>query len=398
MKNHFRLLKFAAVAGGLAVAQAAVAQTAVAPQGTAMGVPFGPMMAYPGIGLVLGHDDNLFLSNANKRSSFFSIVSPFVKLEARRPSSVYDLTYKGDFGNYWNSSADNYEDHQVLGNANWTFTARSGLKLRAEYLRGHDPRGSTDRPSGTEPDRWHSSGISGVFGYGGVGPARIEVESGYVEKRYDNNRVFTAAADRDTTSIGATFFYRVMPRTSLLFQVTHAELDYPGSPPLDSSEQRYLAGVKWEATAKTTGTFKIGQFKKDFDSPLRQDFSGVGWEGAVRWSPLTYSVFDFTTAREPNESTGLGDFILTKRIAATWTHAWNSRTTSYVNLGFRNDDFRGAGVSRSDDTATGGVRLTYQMRRWLNLGAEYSHTTRSSDIPVFDYDRNLFMLTLGATL
>ena len=48
-------------------------------------------------------------------------------------------------GHYWNSSNDNFTDYSLIGNGDLVFDGRTGLKLRAEFRHGHDPRGSTDR-------------------------------------------------------------------------------------------------------------------------------------------------------------------------------------------------------------------------------------------------------------
>jgi polysaccharide biosynthesis protein VpsM len=366
----------------------------------AAGLRLGPGTLYPALGLNLRHDDNIFLSDANKKSSFISVLTPIVRYEMRSRNATYDLIYKGDYANYWDSSADNYDDHQAIARANWAISGRANARLSAEYFRSHDPRGSTDRTTSNEPDVFDAKSLSGLFGYGTPGArGRIEVEGGVLEKRYKNNRAATIFADRDVAYGAATFYWRVMPKTSLLFQVRDTELDYKvDTTALDSSELRFLVGATWEATAKTTGTFRIGQVRKDFDSSTRQDFTGIGWEGTVSWSPLTYSTITFSTAREPTESSGTGDFILAQIYYLTWSHAWTERIISAVSAGYRTDDFRGAAATRSDDTSTAGLRLTYRMRRWLSLSGEYTYTDRQSNAPLVDYSRNVFMLSLGATL
>ena len=42
--------------------------------------------------------------------------------------------------------------------------------------------------------------------------------------------------------------------------------------------------------------------------------------------------------------------------------------------------------------------MSYDFRRWLRFGAEYTHTDRNSNRNIYDYKRNLFLLTVGATL
>ena len=118
----------------------------------------------------------------------------------------------------------------------------------------------------------------------------------------------------------------------------------------------------------------------------------------MRWSPLTYSVFDFVSAKQASESTGLGDTVIGKNYGVTWSHAWSSRLRTQALASFRNDEFLGAGVTRKDDTTSFGLKVAYDFRRWLKLGAEYTHFERDSNDGTFNYKRNLLLFTVGATL
>jgi hypothetical protein len=378
---------------------AALSLPAFAQEGAA-GIPFGPMVVYPGVDFAIGHDDNLFSSDRNKRGSDFSILSPYVKLEGKPTPHSFDVTFRADFGRYRTSRADDYDDYSLTGNVDLVFTGRAGLKLRGEHRYGHDPRGSTDRPGGATPDEYRNSGIEGIFHYGAPGAqGRIEVDAGYFEREYENNRTFTVASDRTTGQLGGTFFWRIAPKTELLFQAQRRDIDYDLSTSTqDSTEDRYYFGAKWEATALTQGTVKIGRLKKDFDSPLRQDFSGSSWDAGIRWSPRTYSVFDFSTSKQTGESTGVGDTILTKTYGVTWTHAWSSRVRTQALGNWSNARFLGAGATREDDTGTLGLKVSYQFRRWLRFGAEYTYTDRDSNDGVSNFRRNLILFTVGATL
>ena len=118
----------------------------------------------------------------------------------------------------------------------------------------------------------------------------------------------------------------------------------------------------------------------------------------MRWSPRTYSYVDVTTAQYTSESTGFGDYTLSRVIFANWTHSWTSRIQSNVRLGYRQDDYRGGGAERKDDSATAGAGLSYQFRRWLRFEGRYDYVNRSSDIRLNEYNRNIFMFTVGANL
>jgi len=388
------------IQGAVAVALCGATAAALAQSGPA-GIPVGPLLAYPGVDVVIGHDDNLFLNNANRKKSAYTTVTPSVKFAGKTGPHTFDVTASVTEGRFHSSREDDYTDWSLLGNAGIVFSGRANLKLRAEHRYGHDPRGSTDRPAGNSPDEYTNTGVDGVFSYGAQGAkGRIEVEAGAFSREYQNNRASTAASDRDTRVLGGAFYWRVAPKTELLVGTQFSDIDYQlATSTLSSTERRFFIGAKWDATAKTSGTFKFGRLAKRFDSGTRADYStNSSWDAGIRWSPLTYSVFDLATSKSTGESSGVGDFLLTKNHTLTWTHAWNSRFSTALNGGLRYDDFEGTGGGRRDKTTTLGAKATYQWQRWLRFGAEYTRSDRKSNGAQLDYDRDLFMLFIGATL
>jgi polysaccharide biosynthesis protein VpsM len=352
----------------------------------------------PYLNFSFGRDNNLFLSNTNRTSSDIAVYNPGLKLEVNSENAKYGLLYNLKLGRYAQSSNDNYSDYQFLGTGEFVFGSSMGLKLAADYTKGHDPRGSTDRGFSTDPDEYRSTGPSALFAYGANDAiGRIEVEASSIDRRYQNNRANTIGSDRNTDSFAGRFFMRVAPKTSFLVEARESRFDYTLSTSTqDSKERRYLVGVTWEATALTSGTFKIGQIRKDFANPNTKDFSGTGWEGNVTWKPLSYSKVDLFTTKTFSESTGLGAFTLSKKYGASWQHGWDSRLSSTVLFSRSDDDF--IGNTRADKTDSLGFKLDYKVRRWLTIGGEYTNTSRDSNTSTFNYKKNLYMLTVGATL
>jgi hypothetical protein len=386
---------------GASISLAGIANAQLAIPTPPGGVPVGPMVAYPGVDFSISHNDNIFLTNTNTTSSTITTVTPYIRLEGKSGADKFDVGFRYTDGRYSNNSSENYSNYTLNGNADLVFSGRVGLKLRGEHTYSHDPRGTSNRPAGPTPDEYVNQGIGGVFSYGAAGAqGRIEVDGAAYSRRYQNNRTLTDVADRDTNTYGGTFFWRVAPKTELLFQVQETDTDYSlGTSTLDSTERRYLVGAKWEATALTSGTFKIGRLKRDFNSSTRPDVSSASWDAGIRWSPLTYSVFDLNTSKATSESTsGIGDVILGTSYGLTWNHAWNSRLSSALNGNWRKEEFLGTGGGREDKTTSLGVKLTYQMQRWLKFGGEYTRTDRDSNINTSDYKKNLWMFTVGATL
>jgi hypothetical protein len=383
--------------GSVSEEDAAAASTGAQRAG---GVPMGPITAYPTIGYGLKHDDNLFYAPTNRVSDTINILTPAVRFEAKQAANTYSLVLGSTLGRYNTSTADNYTNYNVNGLANLDLTTRFRANLKADYIDAIDPRGSTNNPVSTTPDQYHQTYLGGIASYGARGAqGRLDFELGKLVRRYVNNRATTFASDRENTDIGATFFWRVAPKSSLLLQAKHTEIDYESSTStLDSTENRLLGGLTWEATAKTTGIFKLGMVNKDFKDPNRGSTTSPSYEGAIKWSPRTYSIVDFNLSKMPAETTGgVGDYIDKTITGALWSHQWTSQITTAVAASYSTDVYKGS-IDRKDNLQNFGLKATYSMRRWLNFGADYTYTNRNSNDNNFDYKRNVIMLFVNATL
>jgi hypothetical protein len=364
-----------------------------APQG---GTQLGDTPAYGTwwLGTGVGYDDNLFLQPDNQRGSGFYVVSPGFRIDARSPNSVLQLSQQWQVGRYWSSHNDDYIDSVTHAQADWAFSRRAFGRVGLDYVAGHDPRGSTDRAISSRPDEYKLFIPSAMFAFGAPGAqGRAELYYSYANKRYDNNRSTTAASDRDTQEYGGALYFRAAPKTYVLAEARVTDIDYKLVNPSSGEERRFYLGATWDATAATSGTAKFGRLRRSFDSGV-PSVSFNSWEGYVTWAPRSYSTFEFITSRQTNESTGLGNFIITEVYQLGWNHDWSSYLRTGVTARWQRDDYHG--FDRTDDTKSLGVRVGYKMRRWLVLGAEYTFTNRNSNLN-FDYDRNLYLLTATIT-
>ena len=391
----------------------ALSLPAIAQSAGPAGIPWGPVKVYPEVDVTFKSNDNIYSQPATgtKKSSNITVLAPKVKLEAKTGPHTFDATYRVEHGSYSGVSSNNYTDQGLTGNAAWVFSGRSGLKLSAGYLLGHDDLGSVPGvATHANPDKWHQSSFSGLAGFGAEGAqGRIEVEGGLTSKRYDNFKTTAAGLpdntkrDRDDNKVGATFYWRIAPKTQLLFQATQTKYDYKpasfaGWTTLDSTDRNYLVGVTWEAAAKTTGIFKVGSVKKDFSDSSLRDFSGGSWEGTVKWSPLTYSSFDFTTGKTTGEST-IGNASLDTKYGVTWNHAWNSRLSSAVSYNNTKNEYQtNAGLGQTDKINALGLKLNYQWMRTIKVGAGYDRTDKTSDVATSAYKRNIYSIFLNAAI
>ncbi len=363
------------------------------------GIQAGGATITPAIQIDEKHDDNIWLQELNKKSSWITTITPSIQAELGKGSSTFDLAYTLDKGFYHSSSADNYLDHTVTAGAKMQPSARLDGELNASYLKAHDARGATFTGLGLitpTPNLYHETTVDGRIGYGTN--AHIDLSGAYSNKVYDNNRAQTIGWDVDTMSGDAKFSYLVAPKTRAVLEARYEVWNYKlaGASTLDSRQQSYLGGLEWKATARTTGSVLLGYRKKSFADPARADASSFDWEASVKWLPKSYSLWTLDTSRQNDESDGQGNFVRTSGGFVMWEHGYSSRLHHMLKIDYRKRDYQG--LNRKDDIVTGEARIDYDLNAWLNAGLAYNYANRNSNAALASYRQNIWMLELIGSL
>lgn len=373
--------------------------------GSAFSAEFEPMSANlggfevtPSLGLTLGRDSNVGLSNGAQTATNFTMLNPRLSIGLPTHGQLYGLNYAGVFTRYTGSKTDNFNDHKFRLYADNVWSARVNSNLNVDYIKGHDGRNAL---LFNNKELWHSTGLSAMGHYGAEGAqGQFEVAVGQMQKRYDtNNSGATQLYNNNQTDLSGTFLYRVAPATQMFIEASNVKFSYLQAHPttnLDSTQQAYMVGVKWDATAKTTGSAKFGTMKKTFSLGQLPSATTAVWDAKIKWAPKTYSTIEASLAQKANEYGGLGSFILSRDTDLTWVHSWTSYVTSSLKFGDGTDTFKSS--ARVDKRQVYGLGLTYGFRPWLRAGVGYDHTKRTSTDPVVGYTKSVTMFTLEGSL
>ena len=355
----------------------------------------------PTLGLAIGKNDNVGLANNGtpKTNSNFTKLSPKISFAMPTHGNEYSATYSGEYANYTSSSQDNYDNHNFDLQAKNDWSTRVNTLINADYIKGHNGRNAL--PTGNiSKELWHSTGVKGMLHYGAQGAqGQFELTGGQESIRYDTNvSGNTQNMAYDTTPLQGTFFYKVAPATKMFFQAGTASYRYAAATAKqwDSKEQQYMVGVKWEATAKTTGSVKVGRVSKSFNSGLFSSFSAPTWDARVIWSPLTYSNVNFALSQNAAESYNVGSAMISRDANVDWNHEWSSHIKSKLNLDNGTDTFQG--ISQVNKRQNYGAKLSYTVNRWLDAGVEFQNTKRTSTNALYSYTQSVTMLVLDGTL
>lgn len=340
------------------------------------------------------HDDNFRAVEDNEESSWITSVTPTFVLGAEGRKSAYQLSYSAVSDTFHSSHKDNNTDHHVNADAGYEFDSRNRLKLNAGF---HKIEDTASEDQNVENDKYTTSNVGGVYSFGAQ-TARNQIDFGanYQELRYQNSDNLNADKERDTTALNTILYHAVAPKTRALVEARHTDYDYVSNTRLNSNNVALLAGLTWDATAKTTGTVKFGGEKKRFDDSNIDDESGGMWEVGVKWSPRTYSTFGLNTRRALDEGDNGASSIESQSTTLSWDHEWMDRLSSTVSYTYTDQEYQD--ISRTDKLDSFGIGLTYEMRRWLDLGVGYKYSENDSDAVGESYERNIFSISATASL
>lgn len=353
------------------------------------------------------YDDNIRAEERNTQSSWVTGIKPKFVLSTEGNKSAYALTYELDNQTYASSHDDDHTDHHFDADAGFQFDVRNKLKLNAGYDKVESiandnlvttndglivPQGNTG-----EPAKYTTTSAGGVYTYGAASAlAQLELGASYEELRYQNSGDFNEDLERNTTPLRATGYYRIAPKTRLLLEGRHTDYDYINDNDSDSNSDAVLAGVTWDATAKTSGTIKVGAEKLSYDNSTYDDEDGATWEAGVKWSPRTYSTFNLKTAQAYSPGNDGAGAIDAQTTSLNWNHSWLERLSSDVNYSYTDNDYQG--TTQQDYIDIVGVGLTYNMRRWLDIGIGYKYATSDSNFDGSSYNRNIYAINFKASL
>ncbi|MFV3384124.1 outer membrane beta-barrel protein [Pseudomonas sp. NY15364] len=340
------------------------------------------------------YDDNFRAAENNEESSWITAITPTFTLAAEGRKSAYALSYTANSDIFHSSHKDNNTDHHLTADGVFEFDARNRLKLNAGY---HKVEETASQDQNIENDKYSTANVGGVYSYGAESArAQIDFGANYQELRYQNGNNLNADKERDTSALSSTFYYRVAPKTRALVEARYTDYDYVTNDRLNSNNVALLGGLTWDATAKTSGTVKIGGEKKRFDDSRLDDKSGSMWEVGVDWKPRTYSTFSLTTRRALDEGDNGASSIEAQSTTLSWEHEWLDRLTSTVSYSYTDKEYQD--VDRDDKIDTFGLGLTYAMRRWLDLGVGYKYSENDSTAVGESYKRNIYMISVSASL
>lgn len=346
-------------------------------------------------------DDNFRAVETGEESSLVTTVNPNVNLGVKGYKAEFNLNLDLSHDVFHSSRSDDNTDRKATAMLGLAFNARNRLRVDAGISHVEETASLVQK---LENDVFETSNAGAIYGFGAES-ARGQLEVGASQEwlRFKNSRaLLNEERERDAQALRATFYVALAPRTKALAEVRQTQYEYISNTALDSTNLALLGGLKWEATAKTTGSIKVGTENKEFEATALGDKDNSMWEAAVTWSPLSYSTFTLTTNSRFEEGNNGAFAIESQSTALNWDHSWSQRLKSSVSMGVANQDYLGApvptGADRADELVNAGAGITYGIRRWLEVGLGYKFSENDSNASGRSFERNMVAANVGITL
>jgi hypothetical protein len=353
------------------------------------------------------YTDNVYRqkSGDQKLSSWVTTVAPGVVFQSKKAGNKYELGANTEGGFYSVDSRNNYIDWSGYGSADIEFDKRNHLSGKITQAHRHDEigQGRTEEAllwkTVVKPDNldeYDQTDVDLKYVYGtNSSRGRLALEDVYMQKGYTTNRVLTRPFDRVDNEYRATAFLKVMPKTSVLLEGRSKQIRYDSNSLQDSDERRIYVGAEWEATAKTTGSVRIGKMTKEAANAasLMPDYDKHSWEMGVKWKPLKHATFALDTSRGAIESSTGGAYIDRAGYKASWLHDWSSKISSQAYFERQKDDYVPSTPLRTDRVHIVGVGAAYKFSKMVNFSALLTHEDRGSTYKEKEYVRNTLLFS-----
>ncbi|MCQ8876515.1 outer membrane beta-barrel protein [Pseudoalteromonas shioyasakiensis] len=340
------------------------------------------------------HDDNFYKTPNNEESRLIWKVAPSLSSLLVDGPDTYQFDIATVTSLHNKDSLDNHTDIILSTDIHKEFTSKHRLDVSAyaDWLYEDRGTGLTEGlgDSVTELVKYRQQNINVDYEFGAQSSkAQLSLSAGYYNKQYANFENVSKYRDFDKVLLGITGYYNTQSTSRFFVEFKGENYRYDhiqfSGVSRDSDDIKLLVGMEWEASALTSGTFKLGYQNKDFKSSQRENFDGLSWQADLVWHPLTYSSVSFTTANAAKDPLVQGDYIEETLYGVTWEHQWNHFIGTFASLNYSKEQYSG-GIKRKDTIKSSRLGLNYHTGNYGFLSTYIDYTDQTSTQNNLIYD------------
>lgn len=369
-----------------------------------LGVRAGSFLIFPKVELGTTYDDNVFATENNKEGDFLFQVLPTVTVQSDFSRHALRFSAGADVGRYADQTSENYIDYFFTGGGRFDVTGDSFLVGDVSYRKLHEDRGDPDSPTAasepiefarTNAELAYQQRFNRVTGRIGVGAENED---------YDDVSSITGTTlnqdNRDKWAYSATgqVGYDLYPGYQPFLRFTYTRTEYDeGTVKPDSDTYEAVVGTTLDLTNLLTGEIFVGYLSRSYDESQFKNFTGVAYGLKLDYAVTQLTSISGNVTRGVEEGFGA---VPSPRDRTTFQVGVDHELLRNVVLSalaeYQMDDYQN--TSQEEDFYLLQAGATYNLNRNFYLRGTYSYSTRDSNLPGEDYDRNLFLHRLGAQL
>jgi len=332
------------------------------------------------------YQSNVFQVPSHSQDDVIFKTIPGVLADYTFGSHSLSAGYRAEILKYLELTNQDTVHHIAVGQLRLDFP-RTLLTLKDDFTRTSDPPGTelTGRILSTtnvlKPEGEYR--ITPSFSTG--------LNYAWTRVRFDDQFIATLI-DRDEHVIGASVFWKVVPKGDLFLNYSYGWSSFVDSSDRDFTSHSIMVGLRGDITAKLSSSFRVGYTRGEPVHGNQASFTGLAFGGDYVYRPTERITLTLSTQRARQESTfGTTVFYVTNSGVLSAQYQVLPKVTLSARLGGGLNDYSkketadGKTDFRHDSFILAGAQAEYEIQPWLRVGLEYLRISRDSNFPSFRF-------------
>ena len=364
---------------------------------------------WPNLTLQQEYTDNILAVDDNTKSDFVSVIKPEIEIWNEVGRHDFSLRLNSEIRRHWDRQEDDVENYSLALNGNLEAKRELNIPIKITYRDAHLTRIDQRRSNATQivetplNVRFFEAETGVVYK-----PNRMELMllGKYEQIRLGNGKLISGGQlirenrNVNITEINAEAAYDIANGISPFIRATYSHEDYinenAGAISRNNNLSAILTGAKLSYKGLLTGFMGAGLESRSYDDAAVKTTTDFSFAGNLEWQPTAKTKLQLTASRATSEDNILISGVTETLFGVGVRHEIMRDIFGRAHLQFENSVFDE--LNRTDKITNVEFEILKVVNPRLQVGAEYSFTTRDSSLPGLDLDNNVIMLRLKSAL
>jgi len=332
------------------------------------------------------YESNIFQTPSHSKDDVIFKTIPGVLADYTFGPHSITAGYRAEILRYLDLTDQDTVHHIAVGQLRLDFP-RTLLTLKEDFVRTSDPPGTEltgrilSNTNVLKPQGEYR--LTPSFSTG--------VNYSWTRVRFDD-RAIGDLIDRDEHLIGASVFWKFVPKGDLFLNYSYGISNFTESSDRDFTSHNITVGLRGDITAKLSSGFYVGYTREEPVHGNQTSFNGLILGGDYVYKPLERLTLTLSTQRARQESTfGTVVFYVTNNATLSAVYQILPKVTLTARLGGGTNEYStkqtadGKTDFRHDTFILAGAQADYDIQPWLRVGLEYLRISRDSNFPSFRF-------------